>query len=164
MITERRILIHQNETFFRRSSSDWSPFLCSKCNITPIISSVKRWVLIFCELFVNSMSHAKWWKERPYMWCLEIHNTNVSQRISYPVIPHTDIILFRSFLDILCSCSSLLEQKKRREPHFYDSRLTLHLFNFNIVPKILSLWESLVFRHPTPESLYPQSEIHQSLP
>ena len=51
MITERRILIHQNETSFRRISSDWSPFLCSKCNIAPIISSVKRCVLIFLWTF-----------------------------------------------------------------------------------------------------------------
>ena len=30
-----------------------SLFLCSSCNITLIISTVKRWVLIFCEEFVN---------------------------------------------------------------------------------------------------------------
>ena len=70
MITERRILIHQNETSFRRISSDWSPFLCSKCNIAPIISSVKRWVLIFCELFVNAISQAHLRERAIFQACL----------------------------------------------------------------------------------------------
>ena len=34
------------------------PLLCSRCNITPIISHVKCWVLKICEHFVNATSHA----------------------------------------------------------------------------------------------------------
>ena len=50
--------------------------------------------LLVCQSFIWQCG-----KEHPYVRCLKIHNMNVSQSISYPVVPHTDIILFHfSFL------------------------------------------------------------------
>ena len=97
---------------------------------------------------------------------------NLLPGLQYPDCPPKRYIFFSTFRfcfhiilqELLIHVHHFQSKRKRRGPHFYDSRLTLHLFIFNIVPKSLSLWESLVFRHPTPKSLYPRSEIHQSLP
>lgn len=66
------------------------------------------------------------------MRCLKIHNTNVSRSISYPIAPHTDIILFRSFLDILC-CHVLLKQR------IYSQLLDLCVCNKQIIHILIDL-------------------------
>ena len=126
MITERRILIHQNEASFRRISSDWSPFLCSKCNIAPIISSVKRWVLIFLWRFCERYEPCKIVKITPCKFtCKGVYFCYFIGRQ-----PYSEGSLSRAVHGVCHYFTEIFHLLSHRFflvwPHFYNSGSFLH--------------------------------------
>ena len=107
------------KNFLRKIS--FSLFLCSVCTITRIISTVKRWVLIFllffCKPFkINGLQYlisfeivifsvlTPNWHQFLFLWCQAFNTILSSLAISFSILVSSPIWLYTSIVTSIWAC------------------------------------------------------------